>query len=75
MDEPEQATETYREWRLSGQPDGDYPFYDLTFHDRDKVASLVRIWDKVKSGERRWTDAKFQSREVTIIRTAWQDEE
>jgi len=68
--------ESYREWRLSGQPlpEGAYPYYDLTFREREKVEALARIWEKVDSGEYAWRGAKFQSREVTIVRTAWQDE-
>jgi hypothetical protein len=66
------GTETYTEWRLSGQPPGDYPFYDLTFHDRERVEHLKAIF--AKSSERGWTDAKLRSRQVTIIRTPWQEE-
>lgn len=68
-------TEEYTEWRLSGQPDGGYPFYDLTVHDRERVEALMHIWSKVKSGEYDWTGAKLQHRTVTITRTAWIDEE
>lgn len=71
-DEP--TTETYREWRLTGQPDGPFPFYDCTFHDDERIKALQLIWSKITSGERPWTNAKLQSRDVTITRTAWQDE-
>lgn len=66
--------ETYREWRLTGHPDGDFPFYNHTFHDRERVEALLHIWRKVQSGEYPWKDAKLQSRKVTIERTAWKDD-
>lgn len=69
------TVESYREWRLSGQPDGGFPFYDCTFNDRDRIDALLHIWGKIQSGEYPWKDAKLQSREVTITRTAWRDEE
>lgn len=65
--------ESYREWRLTGQPDGDFPFYNHTFHDRERVEALLHIWSRIQSGEYPWKDAKLQSREVTIERTAWKD--
>jgi hypothetical protein len=64
-------TETYTEWRLRGQPPGDFPFYDLTFRDPERVASLRTIFER--SGERGWTDVTFESRKVTITRTAWKE--
>jgi hypothetical protein len=38
------------------------------------VDALFHIWSKIQSGEYPWKDAKLQSREVTIERTAWKDE-
>jgi hypothetical protein len=67
------TVESYREWRLSGQPDGGFPFYDCTFSDRDRVDALLHIWGKIQSGEYPWKDAKLQTREVTIERTPWVD--
>lgn len=74
MTADESTTETYREWRLTGQPDGPFPFYDCTFHDDERTEALKHIWSKIQSGERPWKDANLQSREVTITRTAWRDE-
>lgn len=72
-DEP--LTETYREWRLTGQPDGPFPFYDCTFRDDERTEALKLIWAKIKTGEYAWTNAQLQTREVTIARTPWRDED
>jgi hypothetical protein len=63
--------ETYTEYRLSGQPPGDFPLYDLTFHDDDRVNDLRRIFER--AAERGWTDVQFRKRDVTITRTPWED--
>lgn len=67
--EPE--IETYTEYRLSGQPPGNFPPYDLTFHDTRRVDNLRVIFERVAEPD--WTDVQFRKREVTIVRTPWED--
>lgn len=75
MAEPEASlqstTETFTEYRLRGQPPGDWPFYDHTTRDPEFHQALVEIHEKAHG--RNWTNVCFQKREVTIICTEWTD--
>ena len=65
--------QTYTEYCLSGQPNGDYPRYEHTTHEAHGIAVLLAIWENIQSGKYPWTDAKLERREVTITHTAWVD--
>lgn len=69
------GVEHYHEYRLTGQPEDGFPFYNHTFRDEERVRSLRRIWTKIQDGEYDWTGARLQTRGVTVITTAWVDEE
>jgi len=61
------------EWRVTGFPDGDYPFYDFTWrsdrvggHNTEEEARLF-----VERCTEKWSLVKLQHRIVII--TAWED--
>lgn len=64
---------TYTEYRLSGQPGGDYPRYEHTTHEAHGIAIILAIWEKIQSGQYPWTDVTLTRREVTITYTPWKD--
>jgi hypothetical protein len=64
--------ETRTEYRLTGQPPGDYPPYDFTA-TAENVAAVKKIWEAADG--RNWTDVRFTTRQVTITRTEWTDYE
>lgn len=66
-------TRTYAEYRLTGQPNGNFPLYDCTVRAPDAYDSLLVIWEKIQSGQYQWTDARLERREVTITTTPWED--
>lgn len=64
---------TYTEYRLAGQPDGDYPYYEHTTHEAHGIAVLLKIWENIQSGRYAWTDVTLHRREVTITHEPWVD--
>lgn len=61
--------EEYDEWRLTGQPNGDYPPYDFTARSREHIESILHICRKANG--RGWTDVQLTRRHVVITRTEW----
>lgn len=69
----EELTHVRQEWRLTGQPDQGFPFYDFTFHsDRPapyNTEEYVRGF--IERCTPAWTDVKLEHRTVTIISSGW----
>lgn len=64
---------TYTEYCLSGQPNGDFPFYHRVAQAPEVFDTLFVIWEKIQSGQYAWTNVKLECRDVTVTHTPWRD--
>lgn len=65
--------EEYDEWCLTGQPEGDRPFYCATGHTPEEIRLLKAIWSAIEAGhpDYHWANAALERRHVRIERTPW----
>lgn len=68
---PEEPTEDRLEYRLTGQPDGGYPYYDFTAREAEHIEAVREIWEKTQSGAYGWTDVKLMARRVQVRTSEW----
>lgn len=68
---PDEPTEDRIEYRLTGQPDGGYPYYDFTARETEHIEDVWRIWGKVQSGVYGWTGTKLMVRRVQVRTSEW----
>lgn len=68
---PSEPTEDRLEYRLTGQPDSGYPYYDFTARETEHIEAVRAIWEKVQSGAYGWTDTKLMVRRVQVRTSNW----
>lgn len=68
---PGEPTEDRIEYRLTGQPDGGYPYYDFTARETEHIEAVRAIWEKVQSDAYRWIGTKLMVRRVQVRTSEW----